>query len=334
MDYRQQFIQQITPYALEASKRTGVDPRIIIAQAAVESNYGKAAPGNNYFGIKAPSGSGQTLMTTEYVGGQMQRMPQPFKTYESMEDSVKGYADFINRNKRYEDFKSGKTMDEQLAALQKSGYATAPNYGQVVGNIAKGINIEGQPTQQAPATQMADVKGYLAPASAAELAPAGTWARFGQDFLGGATGGLLGTPWSTPAANAAQPTQVASMAPVNIPAPPTQFPSVTPGMADKVTLPASVGQPTMPQMAGLNVGEGYQAPPAAAMQPAAASQSLFNPPAASGVTPAMAGNLANIANIGLSLMAAGAPKQAPQQMLTPQVHRGQWRDNIFAGLLG
>jgi len=190
------------------------------------------------------------------------------------------------------------------------------------------------PTQQTPATQMADVKGYLAPASAAELAPAGTWARFGQDFLGGATGGLLGTPWSTPAANAAQPTQVASMAPVNIPAPPTQFPSVTPGMADKVTLPASVGQPTMPQMAGLNVGEGYQAPPAAAMQPAAASQSLFNPPAASGVTPAMAGNLANIANIGLSLMAAGAPKQAPQQMLTPQVHRGQWRDNIFAGLLG
>ena len=332
MDYRQQFIEQITPFALDASKRTGVDPRIIIAQAAVESNYGKAAPGNNYFGIKAPSGSGQTLMTNEFVGGQMQRMPQSFKTYESMEDSVKGYADFINRNKRYEDFKSGKTMDEQLAALQKSGYATAPNYGQVVGNVAKGINIEGQPQQQAPATQMADIKGYLAPESAANLAPAGTWARFGQDFLGGATGGLLGTPWSTPAANAVQPTQVASMAPVAAPQP-TQFPVATPGMADKVTLPASVGQPTMPQMAGLNVGAGYQPPPVAMMQ--TASQSLFNAPdAGSGITPATAGNLANIANIGLSLMAAGAPKQTAQQMLTPQVHRGQWRDNIFAGLLG
>lgn len=328
MDYRQQFIQQITPFALEASKRTGVDPRIIIAQAAVESNYGKAAPGNNYFGIKAPSGSGQTLMTNEYVGGQMQRMPQPFKTYESMEDSVKGYADFINRNKRYEDFRSGKTMDEQLAALQKSGYATAPNYGQVVGNVAKGINIEGQPQPQAPATQMADIKGYLAPASAAELAPAGTWSRFGQDFLGGMTGGLLGTSWSTPAANAAQPTQVASMAPVAAPQP-TQFPAATLGMADKVTLPASVGQPTMPQMPGLNAGAGYQAPPASAMQPT--SQSLFNPAPSALST---AGSLAGLANVGLGLMAAGAEKPSWQPGAPAPVQRGQWRDIIFSGLLG
>jgi len=331
MDYRQQFIQQITPFALEASKRTGVDPRIIIAQAAVESNYGKSAPGNNYFGIKAPAGSGQTLMTNEFVGGQMKQMPQSFRTYESMEDSVKGYADFINRNKRYEDFRAGKSLDEQLGALQKSGYATAPNYSQVVGSVARNINIGDQEVK--PATQMADIKGYLAPASAENLAPAGTWSRFGQDLLGGATGGLLGTPWSTPAANAPQPTQVASAAPVNIAAVQPQFPSATPGMADKVTLPESVGQPTMPQMPGLNVGTGYQAPPASAMQPAAASQSLFNPPAAS--TPgAVAGNIANIASIGASLMAAGAPRQTWQPGAPAPVQRGQWRDIIFSGLLG
>lgn len=186
-----------------------------------------------------------------------------------------------------------------------------------------------QPQQQAPATQMADVKGYLAPASAAQLAPAGTWSRFGQDVLGGMTGGLLGTPWSTPAANAAQPTQVASMAPVAAPQP-TQFPAATPGMADKVTLPASVGQPTMPQMAGLNAGGGYQAPPASAMQPA--SQSLFNPPAA-GTPMANANALAGLANVGLGLMAAGAEKPSWQPGAAAPVHRGQWRDNIF-GLLG
>lgn len=187
--------------------------------------------------------------------------------------------------------------------------------------------------QQQPATQMADIKGYLAPASAENLAPAGTWSRFGQDLLGGATGGLLGTPWSTPAANAPQPTQVASAAPVNIAAVQPQFPSATPGMADKVTLPESVGQPTMPQMPGLNVGTGYQAPPASAMQPAAASQSLFNPPAAS--TPAaIAGNIGNIASIGASLMAAGAPRQTWQPGAPAPVQRGQWRDIIFSGLLG
>jgi hypothetical protein len=184
------------------------------------------------------------------------------------------------------------------------------------------------PTQQAPATQMADVKGYLAPASAAELAPAGTWSRFGQDFLGGMTGGLLGTSWSTPAANAAQPTQVASMAPVAAPQP-TQFPAATPGMADKVTLPASVGQPTMPQMPGLNAGAGYQAPPASAMQPT--SQSLFNPAPSALST---AGSLASLANVGLGLMAAGAEKPSWQPGAPAPVQRGQWRDIIFSGLLG
>jgi hypothetical protein len=327
MDYRQQFIEQITPFALDASKRTGVDPRIIIAQAAVESNYGRSAPGNNYFGIKAPAGSGQSLMTTEYVGGQAQKMPQSFRTYESMEDSVKGYADFINKNQRYEGFRSGKTMEDQLTALQKSGYATAPNYGAVVGGVAKNINIGDQP--QAPATQMADVKGYLAPSSAANLAPAGTWSRFGQDVLGGISGGLMGTSYATPSGSVAQPTQVASAAPVAMPQG-AVFPSATPGMAPSVALPPSVGQPTMPQMAGLNAGGGYQAPPASAMQPA--SQSLFNPPAA-GTPMANANALAGLANVGLGLMAAGAEKPSWQPGAAAPVHRGQWRDNIF-GLLG
>ena len=145
MDYRQKFIEQMTPLAVEASRRTGVDPRIIIAQAAVESNYGKSAPGQNYFGIKAPSGSGQNLMTSEFLNGVMQRISQPFRTYGSMAESVEGYADFINRNPRYAPFRSAKDFEAQLAELQKSGYATAPNYAQVVGGVARGINVpEGQ----------------------------------------------------------------------------------------------------------------------------------------------------------------------------------------------
>lgn len=173
MDYRQRFIEQMTPLAVEASRRTGVDPRIIIAQAAVESNYGKAAPGQNYFGIKAPAGTGQNLMTNEFLNGTMQRMSQPFRTYGSMAESVEGYADFINKNPRYAPFRSAKDFEAQLAELQKSGYATAPNYSQVVGGVARGINIPtgqdgvltasaqpenqgglfGLPTMQSPAPQ-------------------------------------------------------------------------------------------------------------------------------------------------------------------------------------
>jgi hypothetical protein len=222
-------------------------------------------------------------------------------------------------------------VNQQGQLIAKTGLGSSAIAENIMG--LPELKNPAMPTQQQPATQMADIKGYLAPAAAENLAPAGTWARFGQDLLGGATGGLLGTPWSTPAANAPQPTQVASMVPVNIPAVQPQFPSATPGMAGSVALPASVGQPTMPQMAGLNVGAGYQAPPASAMQPAAASQSLFNMPTAS--TPgAVAGNIANIASIGASLMAAGAPRQTWQPGAPAPVHRGQWRDNIFEGLLG
>ena len=47
-------------HALAVSQQTGVDPRIVMAQAGVESDWGGAAPGNNLFGVK---GAGQTLKT-------------------------------------------------------------------------------------------------------------------------------------------------------------------------------------------------------------------------------------------------------------------------------
>src|SRR3954447_16374924 len=59
------FATGLAPQALKASIKTGIDPRIIVAQAAVESGFGQHAPGNNLFGIKSSDGSGNTLATTE-----------------------------------------------------------------------------------------------------------------------------------------------------------------------------------------------------------------------------------------------------------------------------
>ena len=80
---QQAFVDRVAPYALEASKATGIDARLIVAQAAVESAWGTAAPGNNYFGIKAlgtqPSLS---LATTEYYGGSPTAEQARFRTYD------------------------------------------------------------------------------------------------------------------------------------------------------------------------------------------------------------------------------------------------------------
>jgi hypothetical protein len=135
------FAASIAPQALEASRRTGIDPRLIVAQAAVESEFGKHAPGNNLFGIKSTDGSGNNLATTEISSdGRPYQTTGNFMAYASPQDSVSGYADFINANPRYAALKAGGSLENQLAALGKSGYASDPNYASKVGFIAKGIN--------------------------------------------------------------------------------------------------------------------------------------------------------------------------------------------------
>lgn len=158
MDRRQQFIQQIMPYAIEASKRTGVDPRIIVGQAALESNYGQSAPGLNFFGIKSHGREGgQTLNTTEYGSGGAYKTADSFRKYGSMGESVDDYARFITENKRYAPVREAQGIDAQLAALQKSGYATDPQYASKVGSIARSLDGDMKnsytPPQQAAAAE-------------------------------------------------------------------------------------------------------------------------------------------------------------------------------------
>lgn len=139
---KQTFIDSLLPAAIEEGRRTGVDPRLIVAQAAQETGWGKSAPGNNYFGIKSHGQSGgNSLMTTEYVNGQKVNVRDSFRGYESPADSVRGYGDFITQNKRYKPLREAQGLDAQLEALQASGYATDPNYSKSVGAIARSINL-------------------------------------------------------------------------------------------------------------------------------------------------------------------------------------------------
>lgn len=134
------FVSQIMPMAVEASKRTGVDPRIIVAQAALESGWGRSAPGNNLFGIKSHGQpGGTTLPTTEIVNGQPVRTQDSFRSYASPQDSVSGYADFITSNPRYRPMREAQGLDAQIAALGASGYATDPQYGSKIAQIARSL---------------------------------------------------------------------------------------------------------------------------------------------------------------------------------------------------
>jgi len=68
---RESFIKAMLPHATRVSQETGLDPRLVIAQAAQETGWGKSAPNNNFFGIKSHgTPGGATLSTREVINGQ------------------------------------------------------------------------------------------------------------------------------------------------------------------------------------------------------------------------------------------------------------------------
>jgi hypothetical protein len=138
------------PHALRVSERTGLDPRLVIAQAAQETGWGKSAPNNNFFGIKAPGDSGATMATNEVVNGQTVRINDNFRTYGGMGQSADDYASFLSDNPRYRTMLESPDLESQLAALGKSGYATDPNYANSVGAIANSIQIPGMGAPASP----------------------------------------------------------------------------------------------------------------------------------------------------------------------------------------
>lgn len=142
----QEFYGQFFPYAQAVSQRTGLDPRLVLAQAALETGYGRSAPGMNYFGIKSHGrAGGQTLQTSEFENGRMVSQPASFRGYESPEQSFQDYADFLLTNPRYSGVLSAVGIENQISEMAKSGYATDPQYGAKLASIANKFDPNAAP---------------------------------------------------------------------------------------------------------------------------------------------------------------------------------------------
>lgn len=150
----EQFYAQYLPYARSVTERTGVDPRLVLAQAALETGYGKSAPNFNFFGIKSHGrGGGEDLMTSEFEDGEMVRKPQSFRGYTDPSQSFEDYASFLLENPRYGDVLAAGDLETQIAAMGKSGYATDPNYASKLSQIASRFPADTQATPEARRAQ-------------------------------------------------------------------------------------------------------------------------------------------------------------------------------------
>ncbi|MDM0021335.1 flagellar assembly peptidoglycan hydrolase FlgJ [Variovorax saccharolyticus] len=134
------FVNRMGASAQAASAASGVPAPLILAQAALESGWGKreirADDGTqsfNLFGIKADrswQGPVVETTTTEYVDGEPQRIRAKFRAYASYEEAFTDYARFMTRNPRYANVLATDDPTEAAHGLQRAGYATDPQYGQ------------------------------------------------------------------------------------------------------------------------------------------------------------------------------------------------------------
>ena len=137
------FLMRIAPKAIMVAQELGIDPRIVVAQAALETGWGNSVRGNNLFGIKSyGKADGLMVQTHEVLDGKRQKITDSFRQYESFDDSIEDYGLFLRENKRYQPMLEADTLDDQITALGKSGYATDPEYAKKIADIAKSKRLE------------------------------------------------------------------------------------------------------------------------------------------------------------------------------------------------
>ncbi|CAI8718653.1 Peptidoglycan hydrolase FlgJ [Pseudomonas sp. IT-P253] len=143
-----EFVNTMLPMAKEAAARIGVDPRYLVAQAALETGWGKSvmraqdgSSSHNLFGIKAGdswTGDSARAITSEFRNGAMVKETAEFRSYASYKDSFHDLVTLLQSNNRYQDVvKSADNPEQFVRELQKAGYATDPNYANKISQIAK-----------------------------------------------------------------------------------------------------------------------------------------------------------------------------------------------------
>ena len=140
------FAKDIWPHARKAAGRIGVAPEAIVAQAALETGWGRhVMPGRdgdssfNLFGIKGGrhwDGNEVVRRTLEFEDGIARPQQARFRAYDDIGAAVSDYTRFLTENPRYDSVRGHGENTQQFArALQESGYATDPDYADKINAI-------------------------------------------------------------------------------------------------------------------------------------------------------------------------------------------------------
>ncbi|MBY3787278.1 flagellar assembly peptidoglycan hydrolase FlgJ [Photobacterium carnosum] len=143
------FVSYMKPYAQKAARTLGTDPALLIAQAALETGWGKKVINNalgcsnNLFNIKAdPRWQGQKVATKtlEFHNGIAVQEQAAFRSYDSYQHSFDDFVSFLQHNPRYSKALTHSHQPQQfIREIHQAGYATDPNYSNKVLAVMKKV---------------------------------------------------------------------------------------------------------------------------------------------------------------------------------------------------
>lgn len=135
-DSPKSFVQGIWAAAKKAASVIGTPASVLVAQAALETDWGKKALNHNLFNIKADAQwkkATTTVASLENKNGVLVKEKSNFRAYASIEDSIDDYANFLTSHQRYKQaLTQANNPAEYMNALQSAGYATDPHYADKV----------------------------------------------------------------------------------------------------------------------------------------------------------------------------------------------------------
>jgi flagellar protein FlgJ len=145
------FVDRLLPAAIAAERSTGIPAHFMVAQAALETGWGKSeprradgSPSFNIFGIKASAnwrGPAVEAATTEVIAGVTQSTTERFRAYSSYEEAFRDYANLLASSPRYSAVLGAQDPAGFARGLQAAGYATDPFYAAKLERIIGGATL-------------------------------------------------------------------------------------------------------------------------------------------------------------------------------------------------
>ncbi|MCB1926976.1 MAG: flagellar assembly peptidoglycan hydrolase FlgJ [Rhodocyclaceae bacterium] len=150
-EHARAFVDQVWPHAMAASRATGIPAHFMVAQAALETGWGRhelkrpdGSPSYNLFNIKAGGdwrGATVSMDALEYSDGKPFREPSRFRAYANYGDAFEDYARLLSGNPRYSEVLGQDDAVAFARGLQQAGYATDPMYADKLARIIGGNTL-------------------------------------------------------------------------------------------------------------------------------------------------------------------------------------------------